>query len=1192
MELVEGLSLDRWAAAHRDERAAQLGVMAAVCAAVQSAHERRIVHRDLKPGNILVKADGQPVVVDFGIARLAGIVVGEEAGMFSGTPVYAAPEQHLGRDADFRSGESVDVYALGAILFEVLTGRRLFNIPRSAGISEIRRAILEDPIPRLGSLLANCPAELEEVVARAVRRDPADRFYSVAALGRAITRVMDTEGSVPAAPSWAPAITALIPGTQWRLVDKIGEGGTGQVWVGRHDQLGETCVFKFCDTEEKARTLKRELTLFRLLKQHIGANPHFIQLKEVSLDEPPWYLMMEQVDAHDLEAWAKAQPGGLSAVSEHVRLEIVAQAAEALQAAHEAGILHRDIKPSNLLVKGTAAGPVHVFVADFGIGQLASDELVRQGTRLGFTRTVSNLLTDPMSGTMLYLAPEVMEGKTATARADIYSLGVVLWQLLIGDVHAAVDPADWATRVSDPLLREDLARCLAGSPEKRWSSAGELAARLRGLPERRTAEARRLAELAARQRAAQRRKVLRLAVLATVVVLVLIGLSFLAWRQSHQASQASAEDAVNQAAALRTDFTAGRRARGMDLLETAAPEVSDRAKVRSAAAAVFGLPDLVQVAPEKAKARPVAPVVPTIGTNETCRVASHNATWTAVARDLDGLNGSVELIRGANGARLSLIERTNFPWIPVPEPALLSFSPDNKLLAIGGAATSRHILLCNLPDGSLQSYLFHGSDPSCCAWHGGGRLIAIGCADGAILIWDSQAAVSPSRSALSTNQFDLPPVLDVPAQDHPAQRLPGHSSALRHLVFSSSGEWLASLDAAGYLRIHTGFGRFRTLGLTATGPSRGPSQDLGVVAPLFAVEVRLASANQVTALEAEEDRVIVRRGALPAEEFQFVPSDFPAELPVAQRIGEFALNPEGTELCAITATDIHWLRTDPLDFLQTARGENPVGVRGQQREGCWLIAKDHQLADWHPATDSVSPKVSGSPLRLSEALAGQGSRTAIATAGDDRVAAYCGRRIQFFNGMRPGVPDSPIIAKGGTGSFREIFWDHPGRLLGVVFELSNGGLRLESWETSTNFPPTNRTFDPVELDCQWIVPANDGRHCIGRGRARGLFRFDPADSSRLELLDTNSVSRNNAPLACTPDGSLLAMVADRSTIRLFALPGGKPFSDLYCRRQSDLIGLAWDSSNRHLAAASNDGFVQVWNLGPWQRWLRTHRLEK
>src|SRR6266850_828322 len=230
MELVEGVSLSRWVEGHPNDRAAQLRLAAAVCAAVQSAHERRIVHRDLKPSNILVKPDGSPVVVDFGIARLAGITAGEESGFFSGTPQYAPPEQHLGRDHDFRSGESVDVYAMGVILFEVLSGRTLFEFPSGASFSEMRRAILDYPLPTLSEVMPECPALLEEIVARAIRRDPADRFYSMATLGRAITRAAEAfSTALVTQPAWKPKVGASIPGSGWRLVEKIGEGGVGEV---------------------------------------------------------------------------------------------------------------------------------------------------------------------------------------------------------------------------------------------------------------------------------------------------------------------------------------------------------------------------------------------------------------------------------------------------------------------------------------------------------------------------------------------------------------------------------------------------------------------------------------------------------------------------------------------------------------------------------------------------------------------------------------------------------------------------------------------------------------------------------------------------------------------------------------------------------------------------------------------------
>src|SRR5213075_1826084 len=131
-----------------------------------------------------------------------------------------------------------------------------------------------------------------------------------------------------------------------------------------------------------------------------------------------------------------------------------------------------------------------------------------------------------------------------TARSDIYSLGVVLWQLLVGNLRAAVDLADWSARIGDPLLREDLARCLAGSPEKRWSSAGELATRLRSLPERRASEVWRLAQLAGREQAARRRRLLRIGAVAASLVLLFAGLAIVAWMQNHKAKRARAEDAL------------------------------------------------------------------------------------------------------------------------------------------------------------------------------------------------------------------------------------------------------------------------------------------------------------------------------------------------------------------------------------------------------------------------------------------------------------------------------------------------------------------------------------------------------------------------------------------------------------------------------------------------------------------------
>ncbi|MSU36012.1 MAG: hypothetical protein EXS36_13100 [Pedosphaera sp.] len=120
------------------------------------------------------------------------------------------------------------------------------------------------------------------------------------------------------------------------------------------------------------------------------------------------------------------------------------------------------------------------------------------------------------TGTHLYIAPELLAGRPATTRSDIYSLGVVLYQLLMGDFRRPLT-TDWTRRIADPLLREDLEKCFAGDPEEQFANAGQFADSLRSLEKR-------LAELAARKRAADLRRLMRTAALAVILIAGLVGL--------------------------------------------------------------------------------------------------------------------------------------------------------------------------------------------------------------------------------------------------------------------------------------------------------------------------------------------------------------------------------------------------------------------------------------------------------------------------------------------------------------------------------------------------------------------------------------------------------------------------------------------------------------------------------------------
>ena len=163
--------------------------------------------------------------------------------------------------------------------------------------------------------------------------------------------------------------------------------------------------------------------------------------------------------------------------------------ARTVSAAHGVGVLHKDLKPGNILVAASTAPEsyegLHVRVADFGSASLSDPaRLNALGiTNLGFTQT-DNADAAALTGTVLYLAPEVLAGQSSTAGSDVYALGVLLYQLVIGDFRRQLSPG-WETGVEDPLIREDIADAACGDPARRMPSAAILADRIQTLEVRR-----------------------------------------------------------------------------------------------------------------------------------------------------------------------------------------------------------------------------------------------------------------------------------------------------------------------------------------------------------------------------------------------------------------------------------------------------------------------------------------------------------------------------------------------------------------------------------------------------------------------------------------------------------------------------------------------------------------------------------
>ncbi|MHC4986659.1 MAG: protein kinase domain-containing protein, partial [Planctomycetota bacterium] len=359
-------------------------------------------------------------------------------------------------------------------------------------------------------------------------------------------------------PGWRPAVGVVVPESNWTLRERLGSQGLdsqgqpqyrgefGEVWQARNLADKSEQVFKFCFKREHVPALKREARLLKSLQKH--RHPNLVDVYDVTVGHrPPYYLQMEYVDGPPLEDWLQTDPP----LAE--RLEIVAQIADALDTVHAAGIFHRDIKPSNILLTYREDGSLQAKLADFGLGAAEDPDLLQSI----YVSRVSGV-----AGTWDYMAPELRDGHRAGPQSDLYSLGMTLYQLVIGNVRHPLT-ADWQSQIESDVLREDIGRCIAESPEGRWPGAAELAQALRSHDHR--LRERRLE----REREEHRRRNKRLRTVTGLVAafaLVMVGFGLWAFheRQQKEAQRADAEQAKaaaiesrerairNEAIALRT----------------------------------------------------------------------------------------------------------------------------------------------------------------------------------------------------------------------------------------------------------------------------------------------------------------------------------------------------------------------------------------------------------------------------------------------------------------------------------------------------------------------------------------------------------------------------------------------------------------------------------------------------------------
>jgi serine/threonine protein kinase len=257
----------------------------------------------------------------------------------------------------------------------------------------------------------------------------------------------------PPAPPDADIVAAF---PQFEILQLVGAGGMGRVYKVRQRHLDRVAALKLLPRELAAdpafaeRFTREGRALAKL------SHPNIVGVFDFGISGDYYWLLMEYVDGVNLRQAMHAE-----AMKPSEALHIIPSICAALEYAHGQGVLHRDIKPENILID--TAGRVKI--ADFGVAKLRGEE----------GRHVSLTLSGSALGTPAYMAPEQIERpQDVDHRADIYSLGVVFYEMLTGELPLGRFPAPSETSGVDPRLDSVVFRTLEKQRERRWQSAGEM----------------------------------------------------------------------------------------------------------------------------------------------------------------------------------------------------------------------------------------------------------------------------------------------------------------------------------------------------------------------------------------------------------------------------------------------------------------------------------------------------------------------------------------------------------------------------------------------------------------------------------------------------------------------------------------------------------------------------------------------
>jgi serine/threonine protein kinase len=485
MELVEGGRLDHYIAGRPQAATLAAELVRALALAIQHAHAQHIIHRDLKPANILLVSGewsgsgaattehaplATPKITDFGLAKRLDTdsTAWTQDGAILGTASYMAPEQAAGRVGAV--GPAVDVYALGAILYELLTGRPPFQA--ESWNETIQQVLHDEPtLPR--RLRPDIPCDLETVCLKCLDKEPGRRYASAEELADDLGRFLEGKPVAAVPLGERERLARLAARDGYQLLAEIGRGPRSTVYHALYEPLQQPVAVKVfsagaCPRDEWEARLRAGANLGAVV-----AHPQVIPIHRAGWWDGAPYVAVEYIPQGSLAGKLAGRPYPLREA-----LRLAEQLAEVVSYLHRQGVVHGNLKPSNVLLAADGIPRLTDFRPTGGLFQGAPS-------------------TDfPESTGLAYLAPELVRDSGGEPRpyTDIYGLGVILYELLTGRPPFAgatarevleqvckrepVPPSRFNREVT-PHLAACCLRCLRKDPWRRYYRAYDLLTRLR-----------------------------------------------------------------------------------------------------------------------------------------------------------------------------------------------------------------------------------------------------------------------------------------------------------------------------------------------------------------------------------------------------------------------------------------------------------------------------------------------------------------------------------------------------------------------------------------------------------------------------------------------------------------------------------------------------------------------------------------